>query len=258
MSDDADFEMMMQALAGDFLDESSDKLGQIEGILENIRNQIGNTGDNFLLIKRDVHSIKGGGTPYGFPTISKLCHGLEDYLETTSDPNNIDVADVQIFVDGIGSIISERREPNEDEQEMLLKSLPSGRKQSGSSSLTRGVGLLIMPKNLQRKVISQELAQLGFKLSLESEPVSAIDMALALKPDFVIVSMINERLTGIEIVNMFMAAKVLRSKLYAILSADELSGFSDFPANVTLIKKGKTFSRDVLEFIGQTMPGPNT
>jgi len=252
MPDDADFEMMMQALAGDFLDECADKLMQVEENLDNLRNEAGRPGDSILRIKRDVHSIKGGGTPYGFPTISKLCHGLEDYIETTSDPNNVDVTDLQIFIDGISSIIHERKEPSEDEQEMLLKSLPSGRKQSGGTSIAKAVGLLIIPKNLQRKVISQELAQLGFKVTLESEPVAAIDTALVLKPDFVIVSMINERLTGIEIVNMFMAAKVLSSKFYAILSADDVKQSPELPNNVSLIKKGRDFSRDLLTFVHQT------
>jgi len=253
MSDDANFEMMMQALAGEFLDESLDKLEQAEECLDNIRNKSGNPADNLLQIKRDIHSIKGGGIPYGFPTISKLCHGLEDYLETTSDQNNINVDDIFTFIDGVRSIVHERKEPDADEQEMLLKSMPSGRKQSGVTSITRGVGLLIMPKNLQRKVISQELVQMGFKLTLEDEPVRAIDTALVLKPDFVMVSMVNERLTGIEIVNMLMSAKALQSKLFAILSADDVDQFPALPTNVALIKKGRTFSKDLLEFIHKGM-----
>ncbi len=252
MSDNADFEMMMAALAGDYLDETTHKLDDIQESLDDIDRQIGIREENLLIIKRDIHSIKGGGIPFGFPTISKVCHGLEDYLETTSDDDNINVSDVQIFIDGIRSVISDRAEPEELDQEMLLKSLPSGRKQSGKMAITQGVGLLVMPKGLQRKIISQELAQFGYKVTLEESPIMAIDMALVLKPDFVIVSMVNERLSGIEIVNMFHSAHALRHIPFAIFTANEMLDMSDCPETTTIIQKGPTFTQGLLKFVKVT------
>jgi hypothetical protein len=202
-----------------------------------------------LIIKREIHSIKGGGTPFGFPTVSKLCHGLEDYLETTSNLENINFSDIRIFIEGISSIVEERQEPDVSEQEMLLKSLPSGRQQTGLMAITKGVGLLIMPKGLQRKIVGQELAQLGFKLTLESNPISAIDTALVLKPDFVIVSMVNKRLTGVEIANMFHAANALRKIPFAVLSASNVEDLGNAPKATTFIHKGATFTKDMLNFI---------
>jgi len=249
MSDDVDYLMLMQALAGDFLDESADKLEEIEQSLKNLEQKNGREEDNILLIKRDVHSIKGGGVPFGFPTVSKLCHGLENYFETTSDHHNFNISDIRIFVDGIASIVEERREPDEQEQEMLLKSMPSGRKQSGRMAIPKGFGLLIMPSGLQRKIVGQELAQLGFKLTLEDNPVTAIGTALVLKPNFVIVSMINTLLTGVEISRMFHGADTLKKIPFAVLTAGDVGDVHDVPDLTTLIHKGPTFTQDLLKFI---------
>ena len=249
MSDDVDYQMMLEALASDFLDECSDKLANVETYLQYLEQKTGNTSENIMIIKRDIHSIKGAGTPFGFPTISKLCHGLENYIETTSDHKNLNFTDVRVFIDGIASIVDERREPNEQEQEMLLKSLPSGRQQSGVMARTKGIGLLIMPLGLQRKIVGQELAQLGFKLTLEDDPLSALNTALILKPDFIIVSMINDRLSGVEISNMFHAANALRKIPFAVLSASDLDDLQDCPETTTFIHKGPTFTSDLLAFI---------
>ena len=249
MSDDVNYQMMLDALASDFLDETSDKLEDIEICLQNLEQRSGKTSENITLIKRDIHSIKGAGAPFGFPTISKLCHGLENYIETTSNQENLNVTDVRVFVDGVASIVDERKEPDEHEQEMLLKSLPSGRQQSGVMALTKGIGLLIMPLGLQRKIVGQELAQLGFKLTLEDNPLSAFDTAFVLKPDFIIVSMINDRLTGIEIANMFHAANALREIPFAVLSASDVEDLQECPETTTFIHKGRTFTADMLAFV---------
>ncbi len=249
MADEADFLMMIEALSHEFLEECQEKLDRIEGCLDDIHSGTGIVDENQMLIKRDIHSIKGGGGSFGFPTISKLCQGLENYLETTSDNQNINVFDIAIFVDAIRSIVFDRKEPDAQDQEMLLKSLPSGRQQSGKMAITRGVGLLIMPKGIQRKIVGQELAQLGFKLTLETNPIAAIDTALVLKPDFVIVSMVNEMLTGPEIANMFHAATVLRHMPFAILTAGNINDLDDAPESTTFIHKGMTFTKDLLMFV---------
>lgn len=233
-------------------------MDKIERNLDDIHSGTGIAAESLLLIKRDVHNIKGGGTPFGFPSISKLCQGMEDYLETTSDQQNVNVFDLAVFVDGIRSIVFDRKEPDLQDQEMLLKSLPSGRQQSGKMAITRGIGLLIMPKGLQRKIVGQELAQLGFKLTLETNPITAIDTALVLKPDFVIVSMVNDKLTGIEIANMFRAATALRETPFAILTAAKLKDITDPPESTNFIHKGVAFTANLLKFVNAASDLGNT
>ena len=66
---------------------------------------------------------------------------------------------------------------------MILKGLHSGHNQSGKHPLSRGSIILLMPKGVQRKILDQELAQLGFVVIILDNPVEAINAVLVLDPD---------------------------------------------------------------------------
>ncbi|MGB0671260.1 MAG: Hpt domain-containing protein [Rhodospirillales bacterium] len=250
MSDyDADYQMLLQEMATEFLEESSDRLEHVEGCIGNIVKGVGHKAENILEIKRDIHGIKGAATPFGFPTISQICHALESFIEASDSIEVIKPEDLLAYVDAIASIVQECREPDAKEKEMLLKSLPTGRSQSGSKAAYVGACILIMPKNLQRKIISQELSQLGLKLALETDPVAAINTAIDMRPEYIVTSMVNDRLSGPEIAHIFRSIRRLDNTKIAIFSSgakDE--GAMDLPSACSIIKKGPDFAHAVLTF----------
>tara|TARA_R110000787_G_scaffold63679_4_gene143473 strand:- start:37649 stop:38410 length:762 start_codon:yes stop_codon:yes gene_type:complete len=250
MSDyDADYQMLLQEMAGEYLDESWDRLEKVELCIDRIKAGLGKRGDNFLEIKREIHSVKGGGTPFGFSSISHICHSFESFLESSDSIDTIDPIDLEAYFLAIKSIVNERREPDEKEKEMLLKSLPTGRSRIGSKAAYVGSCLIVMPKNLQRKIIAQELAQLGLKVALEEDPISAINTALDLKPEYIVTSKVIDRLSGAEVARIFRSiSEFERTKVAILTASDQSADIIDLPKNCSIIQKGPSFAREVFDF----------
>jgi len=112
---------------------------------------------------------------------------------------------------------------------------------------------MIMPRGVQRKIISQELAQLGYKVSILDKAIEAIDMSLTLKPDFVITTHALERMTGVELAWALQMFEATRNVQVAVVTADDITNqmLESLPPRTTLIKKGPRFSLELMSFIRQ-------
>ena len=171
MSTDPDLQMILADIRQDFIDNTRDKLDDLEEEIEALRQGDANAEQRILEVKRVIHSIKGAGGSFGFPTISKVAHGLEDYLETTGDVSTVAAEDLMVFINTITDILIAGDEPDHEMAHMMLRSLPTGRRQSGARALDKGSALMLMPRGVQRKIISQELAQLGYKVTIVEKAV---------------------------------------------------------------------------------------
>lgn len=243
--------MIMADIRQDFIVNTRDKLEVVEEEIEALRNGADDPENHVLEIKRIIHSIKGGGGSFGFPTISKVAHGLEDYLETSGDVSTVAAEDLKVFVNTITDILIAGEEPDAELAHMMLRSLPTGRRQSGVRALDKGSAVMLMPRGVQRKIISQELAQMGYKVSILDNPIEAIDMSLTLKPDFVITTQALERMTGIEMAWALQMFGATRKVQVAVVTADEIDNemLESLPPQTTLIKKGPRFSLELMAFI---------
>ncbi|MCW8914693.1 MAG: Hpt domain-containing protein [Magnetovibrio sp.] len=251
MSTDPDLQMILADIRQDFMVNTRDKLDDLEEEIEAIRMGADNPEQHILEIKRVIHSIKGAGGSFGFPTISKVAHGLEDYLETTGDVSTVTADDLTVFINTIADILMAGDEPDHELAHMMLRSLPTGRRQSGVRALDKGSALMLMPRGVQRKIISQELAQLGYKVSILEKPVEAIDMALTLHPDYVITTQALGPITGIELAWSLQMFAVTRDVKVAVITADDISDdmLESLPPHTTVIKKGPRFSLELMNFI---------
>ncbi|NQV45516.1 MAG: Hpt domain-containing protein [Rhodospirillales bacterium] len=252
LNHDADMEMLLADMRFEFIEETRDRLERVEWQIRQIESRQGKMEDTLLELKRDIHSVKGSAAPFGFPIITKIAHGLEDYLETTGDVTNVAAEDLRVFIDTIMDVLDSGGEPDDQLKEMMLKGLPSGRTQNGRKILSRGTIVLLMPKGVQRKIIGQELAQLGFMVTILGNPVEAIDTILVLKPDFMITTMVQQSLSGLELARVFSVIESTKKLKVAILSSSVV-GENDVPDNLpemaTLIHKGPYMTRNLLAFI---------
>lgn len=251
VSSDPDLQMILADIRQDFIVNTRDKLDDLEEEIEALRNGSDNAENHILEVKRVIHSIKGAGGSFGFPTISKVAHGLEDYLETSGDVSTVTAEDLMVFINTLTDILIAGEEPDEQLAHMMLRSLPTGRRQSGVRALDKGSAVMIMPRGVQRKIISQELAQLGYKVAILDKAIEAIDMALTLKPDYVITTMALERMTGIEMAWALQMFEATRKVKVAVVTADDITTdmLESLPPQTTLIKKGPRFSLELMSFI---------
>lgn len=243
--------MILADIRQDFIVNTRDKLDDLEEEIEALRSGSDHAENHILEVKRVIHSIKGAGGSFGFPTISKVAHGLEDYLETSGDVSTVTSEDLMVFINTITDILISGDEPDEQLAHMMLRSLPTGRRQSGVRALDKGSAVMIMPRGVQRKIIAQELAQLGYKVAILDKAIEAIDMALTLKPDYVITTMALERMTGVELAWALQMFEATRKVQVAVVTADEITTetLESLPPLTTLIKKGPRFSLELMAFI---------
>ena len=250
-SSDPDLQMILADIRQEFIDNTRDKLEDVEDAIEALRAGADHPDNHILEIKRIIHSIKGAGGSFGFPTISKVAHGLEDYLETSGDVSTVTAEDLMVFVNTVTDILISGVEPDEQLAHMMLRSLPTGRRQSGVRALDKGSAIMLMPRGVQRKIISQELAQLGYKVSILDNGLEAIDMALTLKPDYLITTQALDRMTGMELAWALQMFQATRHVKVAVVTADDISQdmVEALPPQTTLIKKGPRFSLELMAFI---------
>ncbi|MBF0248615.1 MAG: Hpt domain-containing protein [Alphaproteobacteria bacterium] len=248
---DPDLEMILADMRQEFIEETRDKIEEIDEAIERIRNRSGALENHILDVKRLMHSIKGGGGSFGFPTISKIAHGFEDYLETTGSAENVVPADLRVFCDNISAILESGREPDVQETKMMLRSLPTGRRQGGGQAAEKGMAMLLMPRGVQRKIIGQELAQFGFRVSIVEDPVQALDMAITLHPDFLIATHINAKMNGEELAWALHKTSATRNVKVAVLTSDDITEEmrESIPPGTVLIAKGPRFTLELMQFI---------
>lgn len=248
---DPDLQMILADMRQEFIEDTSDKLEEIEQAIARLRSGTGKVENNVMEIKRLMHTVKGGGGSFGFPTVSKVAHAFEDYLETTGDIQNIHSDDILLFCDAIASILDSGREPDDVHANMMLRSLPTGRGQAGRHMLDRGVAILVMPRGVQRKIIAQELAQFGYKVHILDDPLRAIDMAITLKPDFIISTLALDRISGLEFAWILRMIASTQNVKCAVVTADHITDelLESLPPKTSLIRKGPSFAPELMKFI---------
>lgn len=77
--------------------------------------------DNLKKIKRDLHTLKGSASIYGFLEISDLAHKFEDLLGNQKNFNNIDVDYLLKIVDFISENTKSGKDLNEVSSETYKK-----------------------------------------------------------------------------------------------------------------------------------------
>lgn len=252
MADDPDLAMILADMRSEFIEGTNDRLDEADRAITDLLEGRGDWNNNLLEVKRIVHSIKGGGTTFGFPTVSMIAHALEDYLETAGAIERGEIEDAQFFIDRMREILDMGGNPDDETAAKLLEGLPT-KKRRGAKVQTQSIGnvLLLMPKGLQRKIIGQELTSFGFRVSIAENVLSAIDRALALKPDLVVASMVLDRMSGADLAGIFGAVKALRKTKVLLVTAYDLDDhvLDEIPSNAKVIHKGMTFARDFMEFL---------
>jgi len=250
---DAELEMILADMRQEFIESCEDRLDEVEDALMRGISGKGRIADSILDVKRNVHSVKGLGSSFGFNSVSLLAHSTEDYIETCEEIEVDNLKDIQFFIDRIRSILEAGEDPSEDATAEIIHNLPLiGRKIHSPKLKDQDIRLLfLMPKGIQRKIIGRELATFGFNVITAESSVSAIDLAMTHKPDIIISSMVVGRLTGIELARIFSVIEATYHSRFLLVTASDLSAdkLETLPKNTTILRKGMNFSKDLYQFL---------
>jgi len=245
----ADLEMILADMAQEFIEGCEDRLDEVDACLARLRRQEGSSGDHILEVKRQVHSLKGMGATFQYPSVTLIAHALEDYFETLFEVSQDGISDVQMFIDRIREIAENRTDPLRDDVLEMLQNLPLKARRRAITKDNKELTLLLhMPQGIQRKIIGKELSQFGFNVTIADTALDAIKAGLSLKPDVIMSTMVADELSGVELAGVFHAVNATRNRPFLLVTAEDVGsdGAAELPSNVTVLRKGIHFAKDLM------------
>lgn len=262
---DSQMDKYIQEMQENFIAACVDELKKVEKYLETLhRNAPDNSADIIKALRRIAHNLKGTAGTCGFPAISIISHRLEDYLLNLDvTPGDTHLQDIHNFFDRIDDVI--HKGETESVAEMIrtlpvyhaLKK-PEGKSGSATASAkakavlknkpdTLEAMLIMSGGRLQRRVIEQEMAACGFRVTNVSSSTEAFEMALRIKPDMILSShVIDDLVTGVELAQIFNLLEATRDTTFILLTSfsRQSKELKNLPEDVKIARKNEHFLDD--------------
>jgi len=205
-------------------------------------------GDAVTHLCREAHNLKGTGAAFGFPVVTLIAHRPEDYLAETSALEPRQVEDAQRFVDALSAVLEEGVNPDRAARERLLRSLPA--KWSPGAPAAQFADfevLLVTPSKVTGAVVERLLQKRGFRVVASHSAASAIFLAVASRPDLVIVSSVQQPVSGVDIARAFAAMRVTRDLPFALPTshAPDHRSLDELPDCAAVLRAGARFEDDL-------------
>ena len=249
-------EDMMARLRREFLDTADDRLGTLDSLVAEVRDNKPDNPERMSEFRRIAHSLKGMGGTFGYPLVSVIAHRLEDYIETESDIHSDIVDDVQNYLDRMRDVLDGVFQPDDPKTAEIVRALPA--KKSGfdvNSVQAMDVEVMtVMPRGTATTIVEKELRACGYRVSNVEDPVQALEYAVRTKPDMVIAAGVLPGFSGIDLACAFRAMPVTKAipvVLFTSFSRDHNS-LKDLPDDVPVVKKGSSFSEDLANALFET------
>ncbi len=234
----------------EFIEDATDRIEEVYAFLNAIERDPDNFEEALRHIRRHVHSLKGQAAAFEFPSITRILHSLEDYLETAPELGPDIVEDMRVYINSTREILESGADPGGDDVKETLSKMPiTAQKISDSQDIRDIPALLVMPKGTQRSLVGKELASCGFRVVTADDPIEAIRTAIDAEPDFIIVNRLLAKVSGAELANVFQAIETLAGCRVILLTSDEDLGKSEpaLPADAKIVHKGPAFFEELTD-----------
>lgn len=252
--DTTQIDTALDELRADFLAGARDRLDEIEDGLWSLENPEVDAAEELLTIRREIHSIKGMGTTFGFPSITIIAHRLEDYLADVESPGARHVEDIAVFLDHMRDIVNLAVDPGAEATDALVRSLPVNFTFNVDDVQTRNVEiLLVIPARTVAHFVSSELRACGYRLTMAATPVQALELTILMKPDLIVTAMVMEHLSGIDLARAIRAMSNTEHIPMALLTSTSACSpeLRRLPPDVEIIRLGNHLGDDLARVIAR-------
>lgn len=189
----------LDRLKREFLDEAQDSLTWIQTALDEIHAGGRASPETTRMIRRDVHSLKGMGTGFEFPTLSLIAHKLEDYLDSIDALGPAEARDIEQYLDHIYEIVSKGADSGSETADELLSTLPGNVRTITPEQSVVGDVLVVVQSRVMEKVVERALAAQGYRVTHAETPWRAFELAVLLRPELIISSAVMDRVSGVDL-----------------------------------------------------------
>ena len=244
-------------LRAEFYDELEQALDEIEGQL------LGASGSapasstenkgGMRALARDIDLLRYKGRSLELTAVDTVLYRFHDYLHDVEAPSEAQLSDFQTFVEVLRDFAEKREDHAPASIPELVRSLPSRYIADVDDVMSLLVEILVVvPQRTALRWLERELTACGYRFFGARTSFDAIDLAVRMKPDMIMVSGLIDELSGVDLACAFNAMPTTRKIPVCLLTSDDERP-ADLPEDTLVLKKSANFGEhfaDALESYG--------
>ncbi|WP_114391554.1 Hpt domain-containing protein [Oleisolibacter albus] len=256
MTERQDQDDLAEQLIVEFRDDVQDRLGGIYAALGSVAEGQISATDALRDLRREIHSLKGAGTSYGYPIISLIAQRMDTFVQGLKDLDSKQIGQLHVFADRIAEMAERLALPDVTETNQIIRALPVRYEFDITDVEVRDVEvLLVTPNKLVARRVTTELGACGFKVNTVSDPIEAIGIAVRMPPDMVIASAVMDGLGGVDLIRGLHAISVTETVPMALLTSLDADSLKGMPPGTAVVRLGPSFQDDIAAAITQANLG---
>ena len=249
---------LLANLAREFLVDSVDTLGTLSQLVAETQDDRVDTVYTLQTIRREIHTLKGQGTSFGFPSITVISHRLENYLAELDSLTKQQLADILPFLDRMQEIAESGVNPDDDQVSSIVRTLPAkGATDETGQGATNLEILLVAGSRIVRRALEAELGKRGVRVVTVDSPIEVFETVLRTRPDMVIASAVMDKISGIDLARALRAMTATQNIPFALLTSFDASHpeLRDLPDDVALVHHDRDIAAELDEAVGALTAG---
>ena len=233
---------MVGNLLCEFTEDAVDRLRELDRSLT--------PGADLSAFHRFAFEVRGGAHNFGLRLLEIVVQRLENYVAAVRQPDERQIEAIRAHLDLISDILEGRIGPDADAAQ-VVRTLPARPSSFSVDDLDiRPVEvMLVMLYGAQTRYVEREMQQCGYRVTIVTSTISALEQAVFTKPDLVIINAVMPGLSGVDLAVALQAMPQTRNTPSALITSlepgDEQLRF--LPERVPIMRKGQTFGDDLAE-----------
>ena len=239
-------------LTQEFLVDAVETLGTLGLLVSETHDGKVDTGYTLQTIRREIHTLKGQGGSFGFPSLTVISHRLENYLVDLETLNTRQLDDVQIFLDRMQEISDSGVNPDDDEVSRIVRTLPAkGAAKDDFQEVSDLEILLVAGSRIVRRAVEGELNKRGFRVVTVDSPIEVFETVIRTRPDMVIASAVMDKISGIDLARALKSMTATRHIHFALLTSFDAKHpeLRQLPDDVALVHHDRDISAELDEAV---------
>lgn len=230
----------VQNMMGDFVSDLSEEARRLSDTLS--------ADPNLDEVRRFAFATKGQAHNFGLTLLELVAVRLEDYVSACSGLSARGLQDVRTYLDAI-SDIGEGAISGDSNAAEFVRRLPARPNDDISDDIEiRSVEvMLVMLHGAQTRFVARELQACGYRVSLCTSTIAALEQAVHTKPDMMIVSAMMPGLSGLDLAMALTNMPETRNIPVAVITsmAKGSESLKVLPQHIPLIRKNAQFGDDL-------------
>lgn len=245
--DDFAFEEVFAKLRTEFRVDAQDCLARLEGDLERVRKKTVTASSCLSELCREIHSLKGSGGSFGYPTITVIAHRLESYITGISGLDDGAIDDILAFLDRMRDIL-DGDDDDDEKTSKMVRALPVQTIDRMPEIDGPDLEVLLVPSTpIIGRAVEGEFKLQGCRVTMIKNPLEAFAMAIHTRPDVVVASAISKDISGADLAAAFRAMKATQNITFALLTSFPRSHpeLKDLPAEIVLLRHDQDMHSEI-------------